>query len=50
MLLHITEAMVRKHYAWVEPMDGVRVFNKYRRERREERQRAANRKKATRAA
>ena len=38
MLLHDTEATVRKYYAWVEPRDGVRVYNLYRRERKKQRE------------
>lgn len=37
-LLHDTEPTVRKYYAWVEPADGVRIYNQYRRERKKERE------------
>lgn len=38
MLLHDTEFVVRKYYSWVEPADGVRIYNQYRRERKRERE------------
>ena len=38
MLLHDTEPTVRKYYSWVEPADGVRIYNQYRRERKKERE------------
>lgn len=38
MLLHDTESTVRESYAWVEPMDGIRIYNQYRRERKKARE------------
>lgn len=37
-LLHDTESTVRKYYAWVEPAEGVRIYNQYRRERKKARE------------